>query len=162
MKRIKILIISVLMITVAFVSCDSETAHVAEYYDNGSNLLDGNEKRQPKLVFYYSGTDSTNCREVQYYNDGTKKIEGRHKNGARDGEWTAWYRNGRIWSRGNYKDGYAEGTRRVYHENGGLYIIGDYKHGERVGEWIFYDSLGKELKKLNYGLAKDVVPVTNE
>ena len=159
MKKIFKYVVLIVIITVFISSaCSRPRAHVAEYYSyledstniNVSSKLHKHHKKVPKLVYYYKGDDSTNCKEIQYYEDGSKKMEGNYVNDFRNGTWTAWYRNGQLWSQGDYKDGYAIGTRKVYYPNGKLYIVGDYEHGKRTGDWTFYDSLGTVLKKIHY------------
>lgn len=149
MKKRFVYIIAALFLLLSFIAgCNNEVEHVVEYYTSVDEH--GKEVKTPKLVYYYKGGDSTNCREVQYFSDGAIKMEGHHVDGVRQGVWTAWYKDGKLWSRGSFKDGLSDGTRRVYHSNGQLYYQGEYEAGNRVGEWIFYDSLGKEIKRTQY------------
>ena len=147
MKNTWLYVLCVIFVCVgAIFGCNTKpSAYVIEYYENG----DGGNK-SPKIVHYYVGSDSLNYKEVQYYEDGVKKMEGNYVNNEREGEFTAWHRNGNIWSNGNYVKGKAEGMRRVYYENGKIFIEGEYMHDKRVGEWAFYDTLGVLIKTISY------------
>jgi len=64
---------------------------------------------------------------INYYSDGTPRFEMPAR-------------------RGNDRSGML----RRWHPNGQLQVIGMYKKGEQAGTWIEYDSLGKEIDRIEY------------
>ena len=84
-----------------------------------------------------------------YTKDGGR-LEGEVHNGLRTGPWASYFPNGGIRSRSTYVDGLEEGTTEVYHENGSTYYTGTYHKGKSIGEWIFFDPHGKEVRRVNY------------
>jgi len=60
----------------------------------------------PKTVRYYkSESKEVLLKEILYYEDGQKKMEGAYKKDERDGLWSYWDPDGKLWSQGVYKDG---------------------------------------------------------
>lgn len=78
------------------------------------------------------------------------RMEGFLREGQREGPWVSYFAHGGVRSRSNYVDGVEDGPTEVYQENGMTYYTGQYRQGKTVGEWIFYDPQGKELKRVEY------------
>ena len=77
-------------------------------------------------------------------------MEGDMTNGARSGLWTSYFPDGSVRSRVTYLNGKEEGPTEVYHANGMPYYTGTYHQGLTVGDWVFYDLMGKEVKRVTY------------
>lgn len=108
---------------------------------------------QPHYVRYYEKTkDGESCiREVEYYENGVVKMEGSLSDGHRDGEWKAYFPDGRPQSIGAFKDGLREGASQVYYDNGNLLMEGTYSKGKRVGVWCEYNEMGIKIREADYG-----------
>lgn len=91
----------------------------------------------------------TDGHQVIHTQDGGR-MEGFLRNGKRDGPWVAYFANGGVRSRTTYAAGVEEGPMEVFHENGMTYYFGQYSQGRTVGEWIFFDPQGKELRRVQY------------
>ncbi|MDP4267431.1 MAG: hypothetical protein Q8880_08355 [Bacteroidota bacterium] len=132
--KIKYLLLYIALIT--FFSCSNRHEVVEKKYPDGS----------PKVVKIYegSGADKKLVKEISYYPGKKKYIEGEIKHDSiKDGKWTVWYQNGKVWSEGYFKDDKADGKRTVYYENGNKRYEGEFKDGVRTGTWNFYDEQGK-------------------
>ena len=89
--------------------------------------------------------------EWEYYEDGNKLKEGAlSKNEKRDGNWKAYYRDGKLWSEGDYSDGVRQGKTITYHSNGNLYYIGKFNKAQKSGIWKFYDENGEFDYDIDY------------
>ncbi len=116
--------------------------------------LEKEEKLYPdgkvKIEKYYKikGNSKLLQLEKRFYPNGAKEMEGEYKDGVRHGKWVFWYSTGQKWSEGIYKNGKREQEGIVWHPNGKIQIKGIYKDGLMVGEWLHYDSLGIEIKRL--------------
>ena len=105
----------------------------------------------PQVVKYYKTEDKkVLLRKIEYHENGQKRIEGTFKNGVRDGEWNAWFADGKLWSRGHFKDGKENGLKTVWHPNGQKYYEGEVKNNERTGIWKFWDLDGNLQKEVDY------------
>lgn len=86
----------------------------------------------------------------RYQGSNELKITGTLKNGVRDGLWTAWHENGNVESEVVYIDGDRHGIMSTWYEDGKLRYKGAYANNEKIGEWIYYDKSGKEIKRVQY------------
>jgi antitoxin component YwqK of YwqJK toxin-antitoxin module len=76
-----------------------------------------------------------------FYPGGEKRSEGRLSNSMREGLWTTWYSNGRIWMLGNFHQHQVDGEWRYW--NDGLrmavyYMTGELFNGSKHGLWSYY------------------------
>ena len=95
---------------------------------------------------------SGNCvEEIEYYESGQVKMQGRLAGGLREGEWKAYFLDGRTQSIDNFKQGKLDGVTQVYWDNGNLRWEGRYKNEQRCGKWRFYNEQGHLLKETDYG-----------
>lgn len=78
------------------------------------------------------------------------RLEGVMRNGKREGPWISYRADGSTWSRSTYLNGLEEGTTEVFHPGGEHYYTGQYHRGVPVGEWVFFDLLGGEVKRVEY------------
>ena len=99
MKKLLLFFVTVLMLG----SCTAQlTEKVVAKFPNG----------QPQLVRYYDKND--NCvKETEYYESGQVKMEGTMKGEKRDGEWKAYFRDGRVQSIGTFVNGLRTGKATV-------------------------------------------------
>jgi hypothetical protein len=84
----------------------------------------------------------------EYYTNGNIKVKGIYKNKKRDGDWSYFYENGKLWSWGEYTEGVRNGGSSVYYENGVLKMEGTYLNNKQVGLWKFYNKEGKLIKEV--------------
>ena len=78
------------------------------------------------------------------------EMEGMIRDGKRHGLWVSRFPNGVLRSRTKYVQGVEEGPVEVFHANSLTYYKGQHLHGIPVGEWVFTDSTGNELKRVLY------------
>lgn len=125
----------------AMVSCTAQlTEKVVETYPDGKTL-----KTQ------YFDKQGVCVKEVEYYESGQVKMEGGMKGEKREGEWKAYFPDGRVQSIGTFVDGLRTGVATVWQENGNLLQEGFYKEGRHCGKWKFYDEQGDIIKEVDYG-----------
>jgi len=84
----------------------------------------------------------------EYYKNGNVKVKGVFKNGKRDGDWSFFYENGKLWSLGEYNEGIRNGGSSVYYANGVLRMEGHYLNDKQIGLWKFYNEQGKLIKEV--------------
>lgn len=113
---------------------------VVSIYENG----------QPHKVYYYD-KDRQWVAEKEFYESGITKMEGAVANGLRNGDWVAYFPDGKVQSTGVFKDGVRIGPARVYHENGQILMDGFYTDDHKCGEWVFYDEQGYEVERRDFG-----------
>ena len=98
------------------------------------------------LVQYRGTLYSGKCRDTT-----DQMIEVRsYRKGQAHGTWEKYHENGTLAYKGNYTDGNIDGDFTSYHPNGAVKGQGTLDKGFRVGSWIYYDSLGKEIQKKIY------------
>ncbi|MBL7981706.1 MAG: hypothetical protein JNL52_07820 [Flavobacteriales bacterium] len=103
-----------------------------------------------------TASTAANGPQVIHTKDGGR-MEGMMTNGARTGTWLSYFPDGGIRSRVAYVNGKEEGPSEVFHPNSMPYYTGQYWQGITVGEWVFFDPTGKEVKRVVYdssGVAK--------
>ena len=140
MKKIALILLPLL---VFIAGCHWGTnREIEQKYPDGSTKVE-------KYYTYKKGKKEL-VKEVQYFENKQMKMEGYYLNNLRNGKWTAWHKNGKVWSEGFFKDGLSEGIRTVYHENGNKDMVGRYARDQKVGKWQFYDNAGKLDKEADY------------
>ena len=108
------------------------------------------ENGQPLLVYVYN-KDNQWIASKEYYENGMLKMEGTVANDVRQGNWTAYFPDGKVQSTGVYENGLRVGPSKVYHENGHLWMDGSYVDDHKCGEWVFYDEQGYEIDRRDFG-----------
>jgi antitoxin component YwqK of YwqJK toxin-antitoxin module len=125
-----------------FFACSTKIERIEERYEAGS---------AKRIVVYEVKENSKhNVFETDFYPNGNKKMAGALLDNKRHGVWKSWYSNGTLWSEGNYASGVREGVAKTYHENGTLHLNGFYKNDDATGTWLFHDSTGTLIKKIDY------------
>jgi antitoxin component YwqK of YwqJK toxin-antitoxin module len=132
----------VLLIATVLTACRFEHKVVEETYEDGS----------PKRVCIYKGKGEGRelLKETTYYPNKQVQLEGTFQDNKRNGIWTYWYENGKMWSQGNYVNGKSTGKRTTFFENGKVRYEGFYKEDMRVGKWRFFDENGRLLQEVDY------------
>ena len=102
----------------------------------------------PRDVYYYridSEGRLTNEKyyEAHYYDNKKIYMEGASADNQRDGEWKAYFENGKLQAVATYRKGIQIGDEKVYYENGNLMYQGQYENGICCGTWKFYNESGK-------------------
>ncbi len=127
-------------------ACSKTVEETTESYPDGSPLL--------VRTFKVRENVKEMIKEVRFYENHQKQYEGEFRNNKKDGRWTVWYNNGKVWSEGDFKNGVAHGERLNYYENGQLHIEGQYTDGKMSGTWITYDENGKVMSETDYDKKK--------
>jgi len=86
-----------------------------------------------------------------YHSDGkTLMIEENYKNGVLEGEYKAYYKNGKMNEFLNYENGLLHGNTKRYADNGVLLDDLNYKEGKLHGLANYYNIEGKLIYTGNY------------
>ena len=138
----KIRLLSAILLMVVLGACRFENKVIEESYPDGS----------PKRICIYVGKGQNRelIRETTFYPNKQAQMEGTYKDSKREGKWTYWYENGKLWSEGNFIRGKSDGKRTTYFENGKVRYEGFYKEDMRVGKWRFFDENGRLLQEADY------------
>jgi antitoxin component YwqK of YwqJK toxin-antitoxin module len=114
------------------------------------------ENGKPAKVSWVDTTNgkSDTLKKVEYYPNGNKKVEGSFKENLRDGKWTFWFKDGKVWSEGSFKKGKSEGFFNVFNEDGTKYMQSCYKNGIPDGCWTFFE---KNIKKKEVYFKEDKI-----
>lgn len=137
LKATRIVIFGLL---IALAACTTREDVVEETYAD----------KAPKLIITYEGDgeEKIAIAKTHYYETGQKEYTGEFdENGKRHGEWRYWYSDGKLWSVGQYHHGKRHGISEVYFSNGRMRYKGSYEYDKQIGEWIFYEDDGSEIKR---------------
>lgn len=85
----------------------------------------------------------------EYHENGAVKMRGKTVNGERQGMWESYYPTGYKWSETTFANGRKEGLTTTYYPNGMMRYTGHYYDDERTGLWIFYDTLGGVIQRID-------------
>ena len=130
-----------LAVVMAFASCTAKLDEkVVETYPDGKTMK-----------VQYCNRKGDCVKEAELYETGAVRMEGEMKGEKRNGEWKAYFPDGRVQSVGTFVNGLRTGKATVWQENGNLLQEGYYKEGQHVGKWKFYDEQGNLLKEVDYG-----------
>lgn len=102
----------------------------------------------PRDVYFYRIDENGQLTddiyyEAHYYDNKKVYMEGGRDGKNRDGEWKAYFENGKIQATATYIKGIQIGEEKVYYENGNIMYTGQFENGICSGTWKFYDELGK-------------------
>jgi len=92
---------------------------------------------------------------ITYHDNGVVEKKGKSIDGKRHGTWESFYTNGYKWSEVSYRNGLKWGETINYYPNGMMKWQGQYANDVRVGLWIFYDTTGVILKKVDMDLVEN-------
>jgi antitoxin component YwqK of YwqJK toxin-antitoxin module len=152
MKKNLLLFLSLALI-ICFSACNKKQKPVFDLESPGSELIAVYDDSSPNIVYYYKLDKNGNktdekIGESYFYENKQVYMGGGSKDGEKDGEWRAFYKDGSIWVEAFYISGKEHGAYNVYRENGNPYYKGHYNNGICDGTWSFYDENGKETKKI--------------
>jgi antitoxin component YwqK of YwqJK toxin-antitoxin module len=133
MKILLLILVSIAL----FTGCDSR------YKKSIDKTFSDGKPAKISVMDTVDGRNDT-ISKVEYWPNGNRRIEGGYKNNLRDGEWTYWFENGKVWSKGSFKDGLSEGKFQIYNEDGTRYLESSYKMGKPDGCWTFFDKNKKK------------------
>jgi len=66
------------------------------------------------------------------------------------GQYTEWYKNGKVKSEIGYSNGEFDGNFASYYENGQAEVTGTYDAGQPAGIWSYYNEEGDLIDEINY------------
>ena len=144
----------ILLVGVIIMSCKPELIEV---------VIDEHENGSPKTIKYFETDVKAEhlVKEVQFYANGTKKYSGEFADGKKDGKWTFWFEDGKVWSEGYFKENKRWGKAKVYHKTGNLYYSGTYTNGKKDGDWKFYNKEGALMNKATFDMGKILKQTAN-
>lgn len=142
MKPFALLVASALLFLASCASSE-EKIHVVEKFENGMVKVE--------RTFAVNGQDSVPTGETTFYKTGAIKLHGSLNNeGEREGEWKAYFTDGKIWSEGFFEQGLREGKSIVYYPNGQKRSEGNYEEGKQVGNWKFWSETGELVEEKTF------------
>jgi len=136
-----------LFLTSFIFSCKTERQwKVTELHSNGNVKIQKAYKIKDSdtLFYFYQG----------FHLNGSLLLEGPIVNDIREGLWTSYYPDGKVWSKTNFKGGINDGESTSFYPNGKVHYSGFYKEGEKTGEWQTFDSTGTLYNKVDFDLKK--------
>ena len=86
-----------------------------------------------------------------FWDEESNKVqEGVFSDGTKEGQWTAWFVDGRL-TEGYYANGKKDATWTSWwdHDRTRKEMQGAYRNGKMVDKWFFYDKNGN-LKEIRY------------
>lgn len=141
------------------------SAAAKTYFPEGSLMTKGYYVDQQKdgIWWYFSADKLLIAKEV--YKNG--KLEGKsykffpteigaqpivleevnYVNGLAEGEWSRYYKDGKIQMKGKYLNGLQHGECIWYTTSGKADVVGYFKEGKKHGQWRFYDEEGEYTTK---------------
>lgn len=157
----------VVMILVAFVSCDDGTTK--SYFDDGtlkSVLRYENEMLNGECIWYYANgkqlmraTFKDNVKDGHYqrwHENGNIMEDCYYKNGERDSVYHSYTLAGILASEEHYKDGRLNGEFKKWFENGQVYQDGQYVEDMMDGSWLVFYPEGPLAAKANFNCGTGV------
>ena len=88
---------------------------------NESTLL-----KRGELMYEANATKPFSGKVFELNDNGRIKMKGNHKNGKKDGQWTAWHTTGEKEYENTYKDGSKDGKWTTYNEDGTIKTVKEY------------------------------------
>lgn len=137
----------VIVIAILFSACNTEKKH--KFYGE-PHIVETYKDSLKKVERKYIKKDSSSWQTSVYYRNGQLEIQGLSINGEREGEWSAWSKDGILLTKGNYHKGIDHGLKTVYYKNGNKRYQGMFEDGERVGVWRFWHKNGEFAKEIKY------------
>lgn len=135
-------IITVLLAILLF-SCADREEVVEQTYPDGT--------LQKEEVYTGKDEKRRKTKETRYYEDGKTEITGGFSpSGKREGKWSYWFKNGKLWSECEYKNGLRHGKSTVWFDNGQKRYEGQYLNDLKTGNWKFWDINGKLAQEMNF------------
>jgi antitoxin component YwqK of YwqJK toxin-antitoxin module len=93
---------------------------------------------------------------VEYHRNGRKAREGAYAAGRKTGRWVVWYESGVLEEETTWRDGVLQGEFTAYWPEGKVRTRGRHCGGAQCGRWLTYDREGHELGSIDYGEQSDL------
>ena len=87
---------------------------------------------------------------VEWHRDGKKAREGRYRAGERHGAWTFWYEGGAVEEEVAFDMGRRHGRFVQWWRNGKKRTEGRFCYGLQCGRWVTWNEDGLELGAIQY------------
>lgn len=146
-----------------------EKASCKMYHKNGELMAMGNyiDRKKDSTWWFFNDrkevlrqenykNDSLHGESVVYFPANPKEEKiiksevTNYENGVYHGEWTQYFKTGKIKAQGVYKNGYFDGQVKYYYPSGVVQTSGWYKHAVRNGYWKTFDPDGDLDTKTYY------------
>ncbi len=155
--------------SVMLFSNEGNKAECKMYHKNGELMAMGNYiNRKKDSTWWYFNDRKQVLRKENYKNDllhgesivyypanpkeekVLKSEVTNFQNGYYHGEWTQYYKSGKVKAHGIYKNGFFDGQVKYYYADGSVQSSGWYKHNVRNGFWKTFDPEGDVEEKVYY------------
>jgi len=155
--------------SVMLFSNEGNKAECKMYHKNGELMAMGNYiNRKKDSTWWYFNDRKQVLRKENYKNDllhgesivyypanpkeekVLKSEVTNFENGYYHGEWTQYYKSGKVKAHGIYKNGFFDGQVKYYYADGSVQSSGWYKHNVRNGFWKTFDPEGDVEEKVYY------------
>ena len=112
----------------------------------GEASLEAYEGLLKSIADYQESAGERTGEWTFYFRNGRVKATGAYLHGELTGPWE-WYReSGQPLQTGAFRDGQQDGLWKRYQASGKLLDVGLYAEGKKAGEWKTYDANGGLLK----------------
>jgi antitoxin component YwqK of YwqJK toxin-antitoxin module len=93
---------------------------------------------------------------VEYHRNGRKAREGAYVGGRKTGRWVVWYESGVLEEETTWRGGVLQGPFTAYWPEGKVRTRGRHCGGTQCGRWQTFDREGRELGSIDYGEQSDL------
>lgn len=98
----------------------------------------------------YGATRPVVDERIRRYPTGVPMVHAYYIGGARQGDYTSFYRSGNMKATGRYKNDKRTGMWRTFYSTTQLRAFGPYKADRQVGEWRFFFANGNLARVESY------------
>ena len=88
---------------------------------------------------------------TEYFKSGKIATVGSYKLGVKTGDWKRYYESGALYSEETYNSEGKSGIWNTYYESGKIQLVNDYRHGPYGAPSKEYDESGKVIKVIGGG-----------
>lgn len=137
---------------------DVKTTVKKEFYDDGKLKSSGAYKNDKPVGQHNTYAENGEILSTKKYSSTSWVVyTGRiDKKGKRQGDWTYFYKSGKIKSTGTYKNGRRVGDWKFYYEDGKIEQTGQYnKRAKATGEWKWYFNNNQLLRQEVFSNGKE-------
>mgnify|MGYP001325204096 CR=1 FL=1 len=143
---------------------NGEKSQAELYHSNGNLKAEGeyvNKKKEGAWIYYNDKGQKISIQNylhdklhgecIYFYVNGMVAEKYIYFNNSKEGDAEIYYQSGSLNMTSSYNMNQLNGFASYYYDNsGGLESCGKYTMGFKDSIWIFYNELGKELKRINY------------
>lgn len=144
----------IFVILLCFTACKKKQPKLVFNLETpGSEVVSYHDENTPQLVYFYKTDKNGNKTQekigvAEFFPNKQERLGGALKNGKEEGKWYVFYQDGTVQTEVSYMDGIQHGVYNLYREDGKPLIKGHYDHGNCDGTWYWYDTNGKQIKKI--------------